>query len=124
MIGDSGISDSAKINGIEIAELVEAILGHHPAGLEISLATPIKMLPGESYVKTPPGGLENAKTFGHDLASDAVPFNDCDLVAIHNSSPNSLAHEVIHASAFHPSIDFKVQASFRHRKLENWRPRD
>ena len=86
MIGDSWISDGAKIDGVEIPQLLEAILGHHPASLQIRLATPIKMLPGKIHLKATSGGLENAKTFGHDLVSNAVPFNDCDLVSIHNPS--------------------------------------
>src|SRR4029077_14041227 len=42
-----------------------------------------------------PCRFQYAKTFGHDLATDAVPFNDCNLVLVHYNSwgvPDSRNH--------------------------------
>src|SRR5579864_5902266 len=86
MIGDPGISDGAQIDGIEIPQLIESVRGHHPTRLEIGLATPVEMVPGKANVKAASGSFENAKALGHNLVSNAVPLNGCDLVVIHDSS--------------------------------------
>jgi hypothetical protein len=72
-----------KIYSVEAAQLVDGIGGHHPSGLTVSLAAPVKMLPGKRDVVSPSGSFENAKPFGHHLESDAVSFNDRDVVALH-----------------------------------------
>src|SRR4029077_11425139 len=95
MIRNTGVSHRAKIDGVETAQPVEPVFGHHPAGPEIGFAAPVKMLPGKSRVVTSPCRFQYAKTFGHDLATDAVPFNDCNLVLVHYNSwgvPGSRNH--------------------------------
>lgn len=72
-----------KIDGVEAAQLVDGIGGHHPSGFKVSLAAPVKMLPGKRDVMASSSSFENAKPFRHHLESDAVPFNDRDVVAFH-----------------------------------------
>src|ERR1700678_896917 len=86
MIGDAGISYGAKVDGIEAAQLVQPIFGHHATGLQISLATPIEMLPGKTYVMAASGGPQNSKALGHFFMSDAVSFDHCNLVIFQNAS--------------------------------------
>jgi hypothetical protein len=44
------------------------------------------MLPGERYVIPAPGSFQNSKTFGDDLLSDPVTFNDGNFVMAHRVS--------------------------------------
>ena len=66
------------------------VLGHHAAGSAIRLATPIKMLPREIDRVSASNRFQNPQPFGNNFASDAVPFNHRDPVAIH-STPLSLS---------------------------------
>src|SRR5208283_19277 len=85
MIGNTGIADGTKIDGVETAQLVEPIFGHHPAGLEISLTAPVKILPGKGRVVTAPRVFQCPEAFGHDLATDSIAFDDRNLVMTHST---------------------------------------
>jgi hypothetical protein len=45
------------------------------ASIEISLTTPIEVLPGERKIKPPGRCLEHTNTFGYDFATDAITFD-------------------------------------------------
>jgi hypothetical protein len=93
MIRDTGIPDRSKVDGVEAAQLIEPIFRHHPPSLQIGLTTPVKMLPSKSCTMAASGDFQNAETFGHDLMSDSVAFNNRDLVATHWSSlPGRFGH--------------------------------
>jgi hypothetical protein len=58
------------------------------------------MFPGESRVVTPPGSFQHPKPFGHHLAADSIPFNDCNLVSVHyNSSVFRIRQIIFRGSA-------------------------
>src|SRR5208283_1771595 len=86
MIRNTGISHRTEVDRIETAQLVQAIFGHHPAGLEIGLATPVEVMPGEHYIVAAPSSFKNTKAFGYDLTSDSVALNDRNVIMAHWTS--------------------------------------
>jgi hypothetical protein len=55
--------------------LLEAVSWHHAAGVEICLAAPVEMLPGEGEIKPSSRCLEHPNTFGHNFTPDAIAFD-------------------------------------------------
>ena len=47
VVGDVRPADGAEVDGVEVLELLEPVLGHHPAGLLVVLAAPRELLPLE-----------------------------------------------------------------------------
>jgi hypothetical protein len=66
--------------------LIETVFWHHASSLEIAVATPIKMVPGEFNVMKPSGRFKGAYTFGDNLAANTISFNHGYFVAFHNAS--------------------------------------
>src|SRR5579884_1560968 len=85
MIGYSGISDSAEKDRVEWAQLLQPVVGHHAAGFQKALAAPIEVLPAKADVVLSPDSFQNSKSFGHDLAANAVSFNHCNRVFLHGT---------------------------------------
>ncbi len=57
MIGNGREADGAEIDRIVGAQLLDAVLGHHAARLEVALARPIKLLPDELEAVLLSGGF-------------------------------------------------------------------
>jgi len=87
MVGNTGVADRSEINCVKWAKLIQTVVRHHAAGLEISLTTPVKVLPGKRNVEATGDRFEHANSFGHNLAPDAVSCNDGNLVTFQVSSP-------------------------------------
>jgi hypothetical protein len=79
MVGDARKADRAEIDCFELAELFDAILGHHATGLVVGLAGPVEFSPIEVDAVFAAGCLESANALGHDFLSDAVAWNYCDI---------------------------------------------
>src|SRR5262249_39494624 len=83
MVGDSGPADRAQIDRIEATQLLDAVLRHEFAALEIAVAAPIEMRPVERKTVLLRRRFEHALPLGHDLLADAVARDDGDLVLLH-----------------------------------------
>src|SRR5271155_4491220 len=88
MVRHAGISHRSQIDRVEASQLLQAIRWHHLPNFEIGAAAPIKMLPGIRDSVAATGRLQNAEPFSDHFLSDAVPFNDGDLVMAHGVSGN------------------------------------
>src|SRR5258706_15530580 len=86
MVGHSGITHCAKVDGIKGTQLVETIFRHHAAGLEISLATPIETLPGEGQIKASTRRLKHTNALGDNLSPYAVSFDHRYFVVLQDPS--------------------------------------
>src|SRR5579872_4805094 len=75
VVGHSGITHRSQANGIKCPQLLKSVDGHHAASIEITLATPIEVLPGERQVKPPSRRLEHPNSFGHHFVADSVTFD-------------------------------------------------
>ena len=86
MVGHSGITHCAQVDGIKGTQLIETIFRHHASGLEISLATPIETLPGERQIKTATRGLEHTNALGNHFSPYAVSFDHRYFVVLQDPS--------------------------------------
>src|SRR5262245_22142568 len=59
-----------------LRDLLQPILGHHPAGLAIGFARPVEMIPLEFDSETAPRRIEHPNAFRHDFPADTVARND------------------------------------------------
>src|SRR5213593_2310361 len=71
----------AEEDRVELPELVEAVLGHHAAGLRVNLAAPVEDRPLELEAEPPAGRLEDPNALGHDLLADPITRNHCYAVS-------------------------------------------
>jgi hypothetical protein len=85
VVGHSGITHRAQVNGIKRTQLFEAIFWHHAARLEVVLATPVEVLPREGQIEAASHGLEHADALGNDLVSNPVSFNYGDPIVLQTS---------------------------------------
>src|SRR3546814_18377595 len=67
MIGHAGVADGAEVNGIGIAQLIDGVVGHHPAGLGIALAGPVIVAPFEREAEAPRRLLQPRLAGRHNL---------------------------------------------------------
>ena len=74
-------ADRAEVDGVEGLQGLQAVLGHHPAGLRVVLAAPGELVPleGEPAVGLLGEEVEDAAAGGDDLLADAVGGDRCDL---------------------------------------------
>ncbi len=79
MIGNRGEADRAEIDGIMCTQLLDAVLRHHAARLEIAFARPVELLPNEVEAVLPTRGLQHAHALGHDLGADSVARDQGDV---------------------------------------------
>jgi hypothetical protein len=75
------MSDSAKENSLEFAELLDAVCRHHLPGIEISFAAPIEWVPFTGKSIAAASRLKHANAFGHNLFPDTIARYDRDLIA-------------------------------------------
>src|SRR4029077_4035672 len=59
---------------------------HHAAGLEISPATPIEMLPGEGQIKTAARRFEHTNALGNHFSPNTVAFDHRYFVVLQDPS--------------------------------------
>ena len=85
MVRHLGRTHGAEKDGIERPELLEAVLGHHPAGLEIVLAGVRKLFEIHGKLEASGKRLQGPHPFGHDFAADAVTGDQRDTIG-HGSS--------------------------------------
>src|SRR5437588_1475009 len=90
VIGHARPAHRAELDGVVLADLLEAVLRHHPAGLEVPRAAPVERLPLEGDAESSSRRLQHAHTFGHHFRADAVSGNDRDPVSAHESLPRAL----------------------------------
>ncbi len=83
MIGDARVADSAEKNGVEGAQLFEAVVRHHFSGLEVRLAAPIKIFTSKFQIEAAPGRLQHAQSFRYYFFSDAISWNYRNLESFH-----------------------------------------
>jgi hypothetical protein len=74
VVRDSGPADRAEVDGVEFLELVEAVLGHHPAVLGVVVAAPAELLPvkGETAVRGIGERVQHGPAGFDDLDADTV----------------------------------------------------
>ena len=65
----------AQIDGVELAELFEAVLRHHATGAGEDLAAPVEGGPLKIETKAASGRLQHAHAFGHHFLADPVARN-------------------------------------------------
>src|SRR6267378_2245894 len=83
VIRHTGMSHSAKEDGVKRPELLQAIGGHHLSGFDVSLATPIERVPVELESKAVSCRFQHSDAFGHHFFSDAISRNDCNIESFH-----------------------------------------
>src|SRR5947208_2471614 len=80
------IADRSEQDSREAApfENGKPVLGHHPAVSEITVRAPVEVLIRETQPTHLLGDrVERRQRLGHDLAADAVPGNDSQMVLTH-----------------------------------------
>ncbi len=88
VVGNRGIADRAEKDGVEFAKSVEAVVGHHPAGLAIVVGAPGKVGRHDPEIAGPPRQrLEHPQPGRHDLGADAVARNGGNPVITHVADP-------------------------------------
>src|SRR5574343_573760 len=82
MVGHGGWpADGAEENGVEALELLEPIVRHHLAVLEVVVAMrPVEVGEFEVEAEFPHGGFQNPQALRHHFLADAVAGDDCDFV--------------------------------------------
>src|SRR5262249_15625537 len=87
VIGNVRMADRAEKDGIEGAQMLDSIFGHHAAGLDIASAAPVEMAPLELKSEPLSGCFQRADSFGNDLVADTVAGNHRDFVRFHRTAP-------------------------------------
>ena len=86
VVGDGGVADGAEIDGVEGAEGVEAVLGHHEAGAAEVVRAPIEVLDGEPEAAEGGfEGLEDGESGGYDFLADAIAGDGGNPVGAHGT---------------------------------------
>ena len=78
-----GEAHRAEIDGVEGAERLDAVGGHHRTGLQVPLARPVELLPLELDAVPGRRRFQDPHTLGHDFLADPVSGNQRDLQRIH-----------------------------------------
>ena len=86
------VADRAEVDGRELREFGEVVLGQELAGLEVAVRADREL--GEVQVEAVPlaGGLEDAAALLHDLGADPVPADHRDFVLHVSTSPSVFAY--------------------------------
>src|ERR1700730_3494702 len=93
------MTDGAEEDGVEGAQLLQAVGGHHAPGLDVGFAAPIEFLPAALETETAPGGFDNTNPFGNDFLTDAVTGNDRDFEGFHRTE-NGLSRACMAQTAY------------------------
>src|SRR5206468_226466 len=48
VVGNGGPADSAEVDGVEVLQALQPVVGHHLAGALVVVAAPGELLPGEA----------------------------------------------------------------------------
>ena len=70
-------------DGLVLPDLLQPVLGHHPAVLNVVVAAPGELVPLELEAELAARRLQHADAFRHHLFADAVAGDDRDLVLGH-----------------------------------------
>ena len=84
VVGHAGEPDRAEVDGVVVANPVEAVLRHHAAGLLVVFAAPGELVPLELDAEPAASGLQHADALGHDFLADAVSRDGRDRVLGHD----------------------------------------
>src|SRR6266545_2771171 len=87
VVRHAGEPHRAEEDRLELPEPVEAILGHHAAGLGVALTAPVERRPLDVEAEPPAGGVEDAHALGDDFLADPVAGNRRDTMP-HRSPPS------------------------------------
>ena len=87
VVGDTGPADGTEKDGVVLAELVEAVLGHHGAELGVTLTGPVVVGCFQTEAEAGGGGFEHAQALGDGLFADAVTGHGSNLVGALHSAP-------------------------------------
>jgi hypothetical protein len=90
VVRDVGTSDSSQKNCVESRELLEAVGGHHPAGVYVPVAAPVECIPIELEAKYSPSGIENPDSFSNHFFSNAISGNDRNMKGLHLLHPSRI----------------------------------
>ena len=86
MVGNARKSDGAEIDRIEFAQLLEAVLRHHPAGVGVALTAPIEGRPGDFEIVGYSRGFKHTNPLWNDLTADPIARNYGNLIS-HANKP-------------------------------------
>ena len=86
MVGHVGVADGAEIDGIEAAQPLQPVFGHHASVLAVIIRAPGKAF----HVQLQPGlarlqGVEDSQARRDDFSADAVAGNGGDPVLSHGA---------------------------------------
>ena len=88
VIGHSGKSHRSQINRVVMANLREAVLGHHATGLLVVNAAPGKVIPREAEAVLLCGRVEDEHAWGDHFLADAVTGDGRDAIIFHRKGFN------------------------------------
>jgi hypothetical protein len=86
MIGDTREPDRSEENRVMMADLLEAILRHHPACFLVVGATPWKLFPIKLNAGFLTGSIEDPHPLRDDLLTNSVTLNCGDSIFLHSIS--------------------------------------
>ena len=88
VVGDVRRADRAEIDGIETAQLLEAVRGHHPAVPAVVGGAPVERCDLETQLGLARAqGVQHLEPGGDDLLADAVPGDRRDAMESHLELP-------------------------------------
>src|ERR1700730_4800097 len=76
MIGNCRETDGSEKNRVMVADLVQAVVRHHPAGTREVIATPGQLVILEMNAFLSGNGVEYAQSFRHNFLADSVSRYD------------------------------------------------
>ncbi len=72
MVRYPGKTHRAKVDGVEVAQLLEAVLWHHGAGTGVILTGPVKLFPAVLNTVQGTCRLEDTQSLRHHFRADAI----------------------------------------------------
>ena len=103
VIGHSGKSHRSQINRVVMANLREAVLGHHATGLLVVNAAPGKVIPREAEAVFLRGRVEDEHAWGDHFLADAVTGDGRDAIIFHREGVRWADDPTIGSPSFPPS---------------------
>ena len=78
VVGYVGVADGTEQDGVVGVEALQAVVGHHGAGLAVEVGAPREVGEMETEVAAGGGeGFEDFLAFGDDFGADTVAGDDC-----------------------------------------------
>ena len=85
IVRNARISHSAEKDRVIFGQDIDAVLRHHLSGLQVVLTSPGEIREGKPEASIKCGGrIQHFFAFCHDLRSDSVSRNNCDLIFFHS----------------------------------------